>query len=217
MFAKKRKFRYWKMFTFAKKSNLVSSYCIQRILVACMKGNNLSEFIFSFSYFLFSQAWFSSQAQFILRRLDPRIPTSSPFLTVSGGRWSQWPPLDTATWRMALCFKTSLLLFSLKPYTQRSFSSSTRKIVSRFQTYWSIQLHPEISCHLINGIWSKYADVAKNVGQQNVCMRVQMSKRCGVCVSEFGHIKCSAKYLNNFYLSFNRPFFQIYANILDNL
>ena len=79
---------------------LVSSYCIQRILVACMKGNNLSEFIFSFSYFLFSQAWFSSQAQFILRRLDPRIPTSSPFLTVSGGRWSQWPPLDTAIWRM---------------------------------------------------------------------------------------------------------------------
>ena len=95
--------------------------------------------------------------------------------------------------------------------------SSTRKIVSRFQTYWSIQLHPEISCHLINGIWSKYADVAKNVGQQNVCMRVQMSKRYGVCVSEFGHIKYSAKYLNNFYLSFNRPFFKIYANILDNL
>ena len=141
----KRKFRYWKIFTVAKKSNLLSSYCIQRILVACVKGNNLSKFIFSFTYFLFSQAWFSSQAQFILRRLDPRTPTSSPFLTVSGGRWSQWPPLDTVTWRMALCFKPSFLLFSFEPYIHRPSSSSTRKIVYRFSNLLILSIIPAIS------------------------------------------------------------------------
>ena len=122
------------------KYNIVQGISRFKKLFVVWKRNNLSNFIFLSSYFLFYQAWFYSQAQFILRRLDPRTPTSSPFLTVSGGRWSQWPPLDTAIWRMAFCFKSSFLLFSFKPYSLRSFYASTRKIVYHFQTYWSIQL-----------------------------------------------------------------------------
>ena len=91
------------------KYNIVQGISRFKKLFVVWKRNNLSNFIFLSSYFLFYQAWFYSQAQFILRRLDPRTPTSSPFLTVSGGRWSQWPPLDTAIWRMALCFKYVLL------------------------------------------------------------------------------------------------------------
>ena len=70
--------------SFAKKSNLLSRYCIQRILVACVKGNNLSEFIFSFFLFLiFSGVVLFSSTVYFAEAGSPH----SHFKSIPDGFW----------------------------------------------------------------------------------------------------------------------------------
>ena len=71
------------------------------------------------------QAWSSFQARYTLRRLVLRTVTSSPFLMVSGGPWSPWPPSVTAIWR------TTVHLFKIGVIIIKWLRSSSQALMSK--------------------------------------------------------------------------------------
>lgn len=57
------------------------------------------------------QVSFSSRAPSTSPRRAPRIPSSSPSQTRSGGQWSPWRPWATATWRMMYTPNSDLVAY----------------------------------------------------------------------------------------------------------